>query len=243
MKRITLRIGILIIVAGLIIPVGGLQIARGQGKNTSQSYSISGTVTDSVGNPLSGVTVTAYPNSNSGDVRVSSVIAQHDLAGYYPIGLGEVNNQISITVEWGERTPGVVRFQFNNDPPIEVPMTGTQVSHTFRFDQVLQEGSNTLQVTAVAADGKTSAPRLYQLAGWSAELGWLEQIAASLPYLGSDKIEFKVYVPGDPIDMLGVDVWLPGKPTKLTPQAVGNIAGAKPMVGCPGKCQEATSKP
>jgi formylglycine-generating enzyme required for sulfatase activity len=188
-------------------------------------HTISGRVTDSNGNPVSGATVAAHTGSVSGEVLILNVSADHDLAGFYPVGLGTVKNKIEVTVDWGGRTPGYVRYQFSGGALVDDTITGNSSSHMFRLDQVLREGANTLEITAVAADGTTSDPRTYQLTGWSAELGWLEQILASLlPYVGPDKIEFTVHIPGDPIEMLGVDVWLPGKPTKLGPQAVGKLA-------------------
>ena len=53
----------------------------------TSSNTISGRVTDSAGNPVSGVTVTAYPNAATGAVKILKVTADHDLAGYYPVGL------------------------------------------------------------------------------------------------------------------------------------------------------------
>jgi len=156
-------------------------------------------------------------------VSILDVSADHDLARFYPVGLGTVENEIKVTVDWGGRTPDYVRYQFSGGAQVDDTITGNSSSHTFRLDQVLREGVNTLAITAVAADGTTSEPRIYQLTGWSAELGWLEQILGSLPYIGPDKIEFTVHIPGDPIEMFGVDVWLPGKPTKLGPQAVGKL--------------------
>ena len=48
---------------------------------TTATYSISGKVTDGGGNAVSGVTVTAYQGSPSGDVLILDVSADHDLAG------------------------------------------------------------------------------------------------------------------------------------------------------------------
>jgi hypothetical protein len=116
-----------------------------------------------------------------------------------------------------------VRYQFSGGTRVDDAITDTVSERTFEFDQVLHEGPNTLTITAVAADGTASKPRTYRLTGWTAELGWLQPLLASLPYVGPDAIEFKVYVPGAPIEMLGMDVWLPDKPTKLGPQAVGKL--------------------
>jgi len=159
----------------------------------------------------------------SGEVLILNVSADHDLAGFYPVGLGTVENEIKVTVDWGDHAPGYVRYQFSGGTQVDDAITGNRSSRAFRFDRVLREGANTLSITAVADDGTASQPRIYQLTGWTAELGWLEQIVGSLPYVGPDKIEFTVHVPGDPIEMLGVDVWLPGSPTKLGPQAVGKL--------------------
>jgi len=224
MKRTFFSIANILIIVGMLLPAGGLKYAQGKQPEAPESYSISGRVTDGSGSSLAGVTVAAFPSSNSGEVTIQSVSADYDLAGYYPVGLGEVNNKLSVTVDWGGKTPSKARFKFNDTAPVEVTMTGMQVSKSFRFDQVLKAGSNTLQITAVAADGSASAPRVYQLQGWTAELGWLQQIAASLPYVGPDKIEFKIYVPGDPISMDALYAWLMNKPTKLQPQAVGKLS-------------------
>lgn len=202
-----------------IVPHGQIT----QAEAAADVSSISGRVTDSLGNGLPGITITAYPNVNTGEVKITKVSADYDLSGYYPIGLGEVKNRITVTVDWGGKTPGTVRYQFNTATPILDSISGTETSHTFSLDQHLQAGKNSLQINAIAADGTKSASRVYQLTGWTAEKGWLEQISASLPTLGPDSIEFKVYVPGDPIDMLGLDIWLPGKPTSLSPQAVGKL--------------------
>ncbi|HDQ72304.1 MAG TPA: hypothetical protein ENN19_09430, partial [Chloroflexi bacterium] len=160
----------------------------------------------------------------SGEVLILNVSADHDLAGFYPVGLGTVENKIKVVVDWGNHTPGYVRYQFSGGTQVDDAITGNTSSRVFRFDQVLRAGVNTLTISAVAANGATSQPHTYQLTGWTAELGWLEQIVGSLPYIGPDKIEFTVHIPGDPIEMLGVDVWLPGKPTKLGPQAVGKLS-------------------
>ena len=164
------------------------------------------------------------PPPAEGEVRIIDVSARHDLTGFFPIGLGKVSNQIDVVVDWGDKSPGQVLYQFNDGIPFEDTLSGNHTSHTFRFDQILQEGSNTLKIVAVAADGTTSDQRTYSLIGWTAESGWLQPLLAGLPYLGPDKVEFTVHIPGDPIDMLGLDVWLPGTPTKLGPQAVGRLA-------------------
>ena len=149
-------------------------------------------MTDSQGNGVPGVTITAFPSSNTGEVKIVKVSAEYDLAGYYPIGLGEVKNKISIVVDWGGKTPGKVRYQFNSATPIQDSVTSNETSHTFYFDQVLNAGTNSLQISAIAADGTTSAPRLYQLTGWTAELGWLNPLLGSLPTIGPDTLEFRV---------------------------------------------------
>ena len=184
---------------------------------------ISGQVLDGAGSPVAGVTVTAFPLTPTSVVQIVAVSADYDLAGYYPIGLGAVQNRITVDVSWGGRTPGKVRYKFNDAAAVDDILSGERSSRSFRFDQVLRPGSNSLTITAIAADGTASAARSYQLTGWSAELGWLGQIADGLPYLGPDRVEFRVYVPWNPIDMPGRDIWLPGKPSRMGPQAVGRL--------------------
>ena len=215
--RVALVVVFLLPGSGLASPTRAAIAAQDTG------YSISGRVTDTAGSPVSGVTVTAYRNSPSGDVKIVKVTSDHDLAGYYPIGLGEVRNTITVAVDWGGRAPGKVRYRFNDSSPVDDIISGAQSSRSFRFDQVLKPGANTLQIMAVAADGAASKPRSYQLTGWSAELGWLGQIADGLPYLGPDKVEIKVYVPWDPIHMAGREIWLPGRESRMGPQAVGRL--------------------
>ena len=211
----------------LLMPASGM--SNGTENVVSQTapqetYTITGRVSDTEGNPVQGATITAYPLSGGGEFKILKVSAAYDLSGYYPIGLGEVSNQISVSVDWGSKLPGWVQYQFNNNSPIIDPVNGTATSHTFRFDQILKEGSNTLQITAIASDGTISSPRVYNLTGWTAELGWLNQISASLPYVGPDKVEFKIYVPGDPVNMADFYVWLQGESTGLKPQAIGRLS-------------------
>ncbi len=213
-----------IVLAFIVLLIGsGWGSVPGQALPLAGSYSISGRVTDSRGGPLQGVTITASTNTATGEVIIQEVSADHNLAGYYPIGLGTVNNEITTKVDWGGNPSGYVLYQFSSGYRRTDNLSGSTSKQTFAFDQVLKPGANTLTITAVSNDGKSSAPRTFMLTGWTAQLGWLQPLLDSLPYLGPDKIEFKVYVPGDPIDMLGIDAWLPGKPTKLGPQAVGQL--------------------
>jgi hypothetical protein len=204
--------------SGLTAPAQPAVAAQGSG------FAISGRITDNAGSPVAGVTVTAYPSTPTGAVKIVGVSADHDLAGYYPVGLGQVQNTITVAVDWGGKAPGKVRYQFNDASPVDDILSGGQSSRSFRFDQILHSGSNTLVITAIAADGTASTARSYQLTGWSAELGWLGQIANSLPYIGPDKVEFEVYVPWNPIQMPGREIWLPGRSSRMGPQAVGRLS-------------------
>ena len=131
--------------------------------------------------------------------------------------------RITVNVDWGGKAPGKVRYVFNDAAAVDDSIAGSVSSRSFRFDQRLRPGSNTLTIKAIAADGAASAPRPYQLTGWSAQLGWLGQLADKLPYLGPDRVEFQIYVPWNPYRYQGREIWLPGRESRMGPQAVGKL--------------------
>ena len=144
---------------GLALSLRAAGCVRAGFRGIPLAYSISGRVTDSAENPVSGVTVTAYPNAATGAVKILKVTADHDLAGYYPVGLGAVEVWMTVNVDWGGKAPGRVRYVFNDAAAVDDSIVGSVSSRAFRFDQRLRPGSNTLTIKAIAVDGAESAPR------------------------------------------------------------------------------------
>ena len=100
---------------------------------------------------------------------IVGVTPQSDLSGLYPIGLGAVSNRIEVHVNWYNKMPGKIRFRFNTDAVFEYNASGDRVRPEFRFDQILHEGVNSLEITAIAADGVESESLTYSMIGWTAE--------------------------------------------------------------------------
>ena len=180
--------------------------------------------------PVNSSTPPSQPPINHRPVTID-VKASRDLSGLYPVGLGELMNEMTVTVDWGGRAPGRVRYQFNASAPVEDAVNGNRITRKFDFSRVLRLGVNTLSVIAIAADGTQSSRRDFTMVGWTAEAGWLQSLIASRPYLGPETIEFTLHIPGEPLKGTKIDMWLPGRPSHLRPQAIGKVK--LPLMGGP----------
>jgi hypothetical protein len=101
-----------------------------------------------------------------------------------------VANMITVHVDWGKETPGHVDFLLNGRTIAE-PADGAGAHHTFDMGKDLQNGLNTLRITAYNAKGKASSPRSYQVYSvpqplWM--LGLLQSHLMALPLFASGNL-------------------------------------------------------
>lgn len=163
--------------------------------------------------------------SAPGEVSIVSVTSDHLLANLYPVGLGRVNNTIQLTVDWAGHPEGKVEFRFNDDAPVTVDAIRSRASKEFDFGQILREGSNSLKIRAISADGSASATKMFTIRGWTSESDWLRPLLAGLPLFNRNGLELELtfMFPGQPLGSSKIDFLLPGKSTRLTPQVMGKF--------------------
>ncbi|MFV9504155.1 MAG: CARDB domain-containing protein [Oscillochloridaceae bacterium umkhey_bin13] len=158
-------------------------------------------------------------------VRILDAQSYYNLSGFFPIGMGAVENRVTVTVDWGGHQPGRVVVRVPGRAPVEQRASSSTVQLTIRMDQLLSSGANTLTITAISADGISSTPRSYLSYGWTSQGGWLQALAGSLvsEVSRNDRFTFVIYVPNDPRYTGNFAPWIPTLRTSLGIQAIGRL--------------------
>ncbi|NJP07719.1 MAG: hypothetical protein HC837_19925 [Chloroflexaceae bacterium] len=101
------------------------------------------------------------------------------------------SNPIEVKVNWNNAEPGNVTFQLNEQSS-EVSASGETVSHTYDMGSDLQDGINTITITAYNAEGQASEPVVRQVYAipqpvWM--VGLIQGGLLALPVLTPDEVK------------------------------------------------------
>lgn len=196
----------------------------------TDTFTVSGRITDANGNSVSGVTVSAYAGSTSGEVLILNVKAQHPLDARYLEGI-PVSNRIDVTVDWGGATPDRVEFILNNIVHSQAT-SDSNAGYTLDMGRDLQSGQNTLRIVAYGAAGQPSKPKDFLLYSVPAPV-WLTGLQQagliSLPVLASGDWQGKgmyqmgFHLPHEPFDIEALRFGVPDADTKLEWSVDGSL--------------------